>query len=176
MFSAVFSFGQSERSHIRKGNKHYEKEEFMEAERAYARANNLNKESFEAGFNLANAYYKQGRFQEAAKQYDRIISLATEKEQKALIYYNLGNSLLKSEQLGESIEAYKKSLRNLPEDKDTRYNLSYALSLLSNTSLDPPPIPEESQEILQIIEKEEEAVKRKMREAKVTVQQNGKDW
>lgn len=176
VFTPLIAFSQNERSHIRKGNKHYEKEEFTEAERAYARANSLNKESFEAAFNLANAHYKQGRYQEAAKQYDRLVSMASDKEQKALIYYNLGNSLLKSDLVVESVEAYKKSLRNLPEDKDARYNLSYALSLLSSNSNEPKSIPDESQEILQIIEKEEEAVKRKMREAKVTVQKNGKDW
>lgn len=176
IFLPLYSFSQNERSHIRKGNKHYENQDFTEAEQAYSRANSLNKESFEAGFNLANAYYKQGRFQEAAKQYDRLISMASGKEQKSIIYYNLGNSLVKSEQIVESVEAYKRSLRNMPEDKDSRYNLSYALSLLSSSSMESPPIPEESQQILQIIEKEEEAVKRKMREAKVTVQQNGKDW
>jgi Ca-activated chloride channel homolog len=154
-----YAYSQNERSHIRKGNKQYEKGEYIEAERAYARANSLNKESFEAAFNLANAMYKQGRYQEAAKHYDRLISMANGKEQKALIFYNLGNSLLLSDLVVESIEAYKKSLRNFPEDKDARYNLSYALSLLTDTSFEPQSIPEESQQILELIEKAEKTGK-----------------
>ena len=35
-----------------------------------------------------------------------------------------------SDYLKNSIEAYKNSLRNNPNDEDTRYNLSYALSKL----------------------------------------------
>jgi hypothetical protein len=44
--------------------------------------------------------------------------------------YNLGNSLLKANKLPECIDAYKSSLKLLPENSEAKYNLSYAQDLL----------------------------------------------
>jgi tetratricopeptide (TPR) repeat protein len=48
----------------------------------------------------------------------------------AKAYHNLGNSLLKSQKIEESIAAYKSSLRYYPDDQETKYNLAYAKDLL----------------------------------------------
>jgi hypothetical protein len=45
-------------------------------------------------------------------------------------YHNLGNSLLMSQQVRQSIEAYKEALRNNPGDEETRHNLAFARKLL----------------------------------------------
>ena len=44
--------------------------------------------------------------------------------------YNLGNSLLKANKLKESIDAYKNSLKLRPDNREAKYNLSYAQDLL----------------------------------------------
>ena len=49
---------------------------------------------------------------------------------RARSFHNLGNSLLKANQLGESIHAYKNALRNYPNDLETKYNLACAQDLL----------------------------------------------
>jgi len=48
------------------------------------------------------------------------------------LQHNIGNSLLKSQKLEESVNAYKNGLKLNPNDADTKYNLSYALSLLKD--------------------------------------------
>jgi Ca-activated chloride channel family protein len=49
---------------------------------------------------------------------------------KSAAMFNLGNSLLKSDKLEESIEAYKGSLKLKPESPEAKYNLAYAQDML----------------------------------------------
>lgn len=89
-------------------------------------------DNFITNFNLGDAYYQQKRYDEALQSYQTALAEAKTKNEKAKVYHNMGNSLLKSNQLKESIDAYKNSLKINPDDNDTRYNLSYALSMLKN--------------------------------------------
>lgn len=89
-------------------------------------------ENFITNFNLGDAYYQQKRYDEALSSYQTALAEAKTKDEKAKVYHNIGNSLLKSNQIKESIDAYKNSLKINPNDDDTRYNLSYALSMLKN--------------------------------------------
>jgi len=57
---------------------------------------------------------------------------AKDNDRKAKVYHNIGNSLLKSDKVEQSVEAYKTALKYNPNDNDTKYNLSYALELLKN--------------------------------------------
>ena len=84
----------------------------------------------EAHFNLGDAYYKQGKFDESLKEFYSSLELTQDPSLKASVYHNIGNSLLKAKKIKESIEAYKNSLKINPSDQETKYNLSYALSLL----------------------------------------------
>jgi len=119
---------QSERKHIRKGNKDFKKSQFGNAEVAYRKAINENPDSYAAAYNWADALYKQEKYKEAGVLFDSLSVTSTNltKKQKAELFHNLGNSLLKSEDFQKSIKAYKNALRNNPVDQDTRYNLAYA--------------------------------------------------
>lgn len=172
----LISFCQKERSLIREGNENYENNEFKKAEEAYKKALKQNKESFEAAFNLGNSLYKQGRYLEAAQQFEKLTTKGVGKNQKAMIFHNYGNALLKSELIVESVNAYKLALKQNPDSQDSRYNLAYALSLLSDAPVEPQSIPEETEQILQQIEEQEKKVKHKMREAKTSVRKAKKDW
>lgn len=176
LFLPILVFSQKERSLIREGNEYYEKKEFLQAEQAYTKAYKMNRDSFEAAFNLGVSLYKQGKFVEAARQFEKLTTIAVGKEQRAMIFHNYGNALLKSEMIVESVNAYKLALKQNPDAHDSRYNLTYALSLLDNSSVEPQSIPEETEQILQKIEEEEKQVKRKMREAKTPVVKADKDW
>jgi len=133
-------WAQQERKYIRKGNQAYEKNEFNKADIQYQKALEKNNNSFEAKFNIGDALYKQGKYKEAAQQFENITSQAKTKQEKAKIYHNIGNALLQAHQqmanadtngyLQQSIDAYKMALKNNPEDMDTKYNLSYALKML----------------------------------------------
>jgi Ca-activated chloride channel homolog len=122
---------QSERKLIRDGNKLYESKKYSDAEVAYRKSLEKNKESFAGNYDLGNAYYKQQKFDEAQSQFQKSLqSKNLSQEEKSKIYHNLGNTLLEAKKFPESIEAYKNALRMNPKDNDTRYNLAYAQSML----------------------------------------------
>jgi len=124
---AVNALAQKERKYIRQGNKEFESENFENSEVSYRKAVDLEEEkSHQPAFNVGDALYKQKKYEDATTQFESIADLEISKEEKAKIYHNLGNSLLQSDKLKESVEAYKNALRNNPKDMDTKYNLAYA--------------------------------------------------
>ena len=68
LLAAGMAAGQKypERRDIRSGNKFYGKAEYSEAEISYRKALEKQPDSYEANFNLADALYKQKRYDEAA--------------------------------------------------------------------------------------------------------------
>ena len=122
--------GQSERSLVSDGNKMYDQTKFSDAEVNYRKALEKNKESKQSVFNLGDALYKQGRFGEAAEQYASSASKTNDPDLRSKAYYNMGNALLKSQKIPESIGAYEQALKINPKDFDTKYNLEFAKALL----------------------------------------------
>ncbi|GAB1451715.1 hypothetical protein MASR2M47_17710 [Draconibacterium sp.] len=133
---SVVAFGQNERKHVRSGNKLFldavkdttkiDSAKFVEAETEYRKALNLKPNDLEWNFNLADAIYKQKRFDEAAGKFGDLAEKMTTPEEKARALHNMGNSQLMNNKIDESIETYKKALRQNPSDLDTKYNLAYA--------------------------------------------------
>ena len=123
-------WAQGERKYIRHGNKEYEDKAFEESELQYRKALEKDLSSYEGNFNLGDALYKQEKFEDASKKFSGLASSEKDRMELAKIYHNLGNSLLQSNQVEESIEAYKNALRNNPEDYETKHNLAWALNLL----------------------------------------------
>jgi tetratricopeptide (TPR) repeat protein len=147
VISNLYSQKIPERSEMRKGNKFYSKKEYTDAETAYRRGLQKNQESKNAKYNLANSIYKQERYEDAAKLYKELAQIKIDSTQPPQSYHNLGNAMLKQaikdketqgqhvaanqEQLKESIEVYKKSLKINPTDMETKSNLAYAQKLLA---------------------------------------------
>jgi len=133
------SQAQNERKFIRQGNKYYEsamKEtskpdtvQFNKAEIEYRKAIEKKPNEAKWNFNLADALYKQNKFEESAEKFRDIAEKTTDKVEKSRALHNMGNSLLMNKKLDESIAAYKEALRNNPKDLDTKYNLLYAMNL-----------------------------------------------
>jgi hypothetical protein len=127
VLQASFLFAQQEKKYIRKGNEQYLQQNYKEAENSYRQSVGKAGKTVEGNFNLGDALYKQKKYADAGAQFNKIA--ATSGNNKAVMakaYHNLGNSLLESKKLEESIAAYKKSLLNNPQDDETRYNLAYA--------------------------------------------------
>ena len=80
-------------------------------------------------YNLADAMYKQQRFEEAEGKFTELAEKMEEPVERAFANHNLGNTQLMQEKLDESIESYKKALRENPSDLETKYNLAYAQML-----------------------------------------------
>ena len=79
-------------------------------------------------FELANAAYADGRYDEAAALYQSMI----DEQPNATLYYNLGNAQFKQGELAQAILAYERALRLQPNHKDAQYNLAFAQSKITD--------------------------------------------
>ena len=120
------SIGQNKKKLIKEGNKLYNDSSYNMAEMKYRKSLEKDQNYFNAAFNLADAVYKQERYEEASSFFESLKDNARNDLDLAHINHNLGNSLLKEGKLNEAIDAYKNSLRLNSNDDDTRYNLAYA--------------------------------------------------
>ena len=118
------SFAQNKKSFLRNGNELYADSSYNEAEMQYRKSLEKDQDYFNASFNLADAVYKQERYEESSALFDALKDNVLNKTDLAKVYHNLGNSLVKEQKLEEAIEAYKNALRINPKDKDTRHNLA----------------------------------------------------
>lgn len=131
--TAVPGYGQkTDRDYLRSGNKLYKDSLFVKAEVDYRKALELNPKSADAMYNLGNALMMQEKAKEAMEQFDAASRLEKDKKKLAQIYHNMGVILQSSKQLLQCIEAYKQSLRNNPQDNETRYNLALAQKQLKD--------------------------------------------
>lgn len=124
----------TEKDYIRSGNKHYADSLFEKAEVDYRKALDLNPSSADALYNLGNALFNQteqtpAKAGEALSQYTTAAKLETDKARLAQIYHNIGVLMYAAQRYGESVAAYKESLRNNPTDHETRYNLAMAMHM-----------------------------------------------
>jgi Ca-activated chloride channel family protein len=80
-------------------------------------------------FNVADALYKNGKFDEAAVLYQ---ALAEDESSPlaAKARFNLGNTRYQKEDFPGAVEAYREALRLTPGDPDTTWNLELALRAL----------------------------------------------
>lgn len=115
---------------VRDGNKKYKDNKFTEAQKNYLDALGKQGNSYRGAFNLGDAYYKQGKYKEAAEQFEMLTQRKTNNDTLSKAYHNLGNSYLKQKEFEKSITAYKNALKKNMDDEETRYNLAYAQKML----------------------------------------------
>ncbi len=80
-------------------------------------------------FAKANAAYRDGKYDEAIADYEAILTSGFE---SGAIYYNLGNSYFKKQELGKAVLNYERAKRLLPRDPDVAANTQFALSEVQN--------------------------------------------
>ena len=117
-------FAQQKQSLLREGTKLYSDSSYSQAEIKYRKALEKDQDYFKSSFNLADAVYKQERYEEASSLFNALKDNASSKDDLAKVYHNLGNSLAKENKYEKAINAYKNSLRINPTDDETRYNLA----------------------------------------------------
>lgn len=125
-FTAMLN-AQSTRSLVNKGVDLYKKGKMNDAEVNFKKGVDKSPKNLQANFNLGDAYYKNKRFKEAISAFEKALLTSKDKNFKSKVYHNIGNSFLKQKKFKESIEAYKNALKLNPDDKQTKYNLSYAI-------------------------------------------------
>ena len=124
-----------ERRVLRAGNALYEQENYPEAEIRYRKAQEQSP-TYEGLFNLADALYKQKRYDEALNILKQISRDEVAGPHAPDAYYNLGNTYFQQKKLPEAAEAYKNALRRNPLDDEARYNLAYVLELMKQNQDD----------------------------------------
>ena len=80
-------------------------------------------------FQSANNLYQEGKYQQAANEYNEILF---EGWQSGPLYYNLGNCYFKLGLLGKTILFYEKAKRLIPYDPELEFNYNYVYSLLKD--------------------------------------------
>lgn len=123
---------QTDRQHIRDGNRLYRQQKFDKAEIEYRKAVDKNKENPQAYYNLGCALMQQQKDSLAITNLETAGKLETSKMRKAKVYHNIGVICQGHQLFSEAIEAYKESLRNNPGDDETRYNLALCQKQLKN--------------------------------------------
>ena len=126
LLSSQSIFAQKEFPNLNKGNRLYQKENYLDAEIQYRDALQKNQKSDVAIFNLGNALYRQEKYEEARKEFTKLTNAGQDAESLAKVYHNIGNCLLQEGKFAESVEAYKQALKLNPGDNETRYNLAMA--------------------------------------------------
>ena len=99
------------------GDKAYVEQKYLDELEVYKKVGLRSPEDY---YNLGNAYYKAGQYEEAIDTYKGVRS--TDEILKAKVFHNLGNSYVRIEMYEEARVAYKKSLI-LKYDKQTDENL-----------------------------------------------------
>jgi Ca-activated chloride channel homolog len=130
LVSSCVVSAQSKRGLVNDGVDLYKKGKFTDAEVNFKKGLEKDPNMFQGHFNLGDAYYKQGRYDEAMQAYKNSLSFTDDKYNKSKVFHNIGNSLLKSQKYQESVGAYKNALKLNPDDLETKYNLSYALNMM----------------------------------------------
>lgn len=89
-----------------------------------------------ATFDKANEAYRQGRFDEAADGYRRLVAGGVD---DANAWYNLGNAYFRQDDLGRARACYERALRRSPRDADVRVNLATLRRKMADPEPDPSP-------------------------------------
>lgn len=123
---------QNERKDIRKGNKAFRQQNYVQAEVDYRKATAKNGRNPQAIYNLGCAFMAQQKDSSAVVQFENASKVETNPKRKAMAFHNIGVICQKKQLFSEAIEAYKESLRNNPSDNETRYNLELCKQQLKN--------------------------------------------
>jgi Ca-activated chloride channel family protein len=107
--------------------KAYKSGDYDKALRYYQSAQKSAPKNIDLSDEIAQSTYRSRDFKNAQKAFEQSAYNKKSSEEKARVNHNLGNSNMKQKDYDGAISAYKESLRNNPNDSETKYNLSEAI-------------------------------------------------
>jgi tetratricopeptide (TPR) repeat protein len=107
--------------------KAYKSGDYQKATKYYKSAQNHAPEDVDLSDEIAQSTYRSRDFEGAEKAFQQSASNKKSKEEKAKLQHNTGNAQMKKKDYDGAIASYKESLRNNPNDPETKYNLSEAI-------------------------------------------------
>lgn len=131
LFAVIPAFAQVR--DLRRGNREFRKGEYGEADISYRKGLLKDTTSIAARYNLANNLYRQGNYDEAAKQLDAVPDDSLKQCKFAPdFFFNRGNVAIAQEDWNKAVESYIKCLMLTPDDIAAKENYTYARYHLQN--------------------------------------------
>lgn len=121
------TFAQAWTDSLVAARKAYKNKEYQKANSLYKSAQNSAPKEVDLTQEIAQSAYRSQNYQEADTYYQQAADLSKDPKEKAKLQHNSGNARMKQKDYEGAISAYKESLRNNPNDDETRYNLSEAI-------------------------------------------------
>ena len=131
VLTSFHSFTQEWRDSLVAARSFYNKGDYQKALKYYNSAQKKAPKSVDLSDEMGQTAYKAREFERAEKIYNQSGSKLN-KSKKAKTYHNIGNSRMQQKNYQGAIDAYKESLKNNPNDNETRYNLSEAIRRLND--------------------------------------------
>jgi len=122
-------YAQPERKKVQEANELYKAEKYNEALNLYSDAALDNPLSPGIHYNIGNTLYKQGNYEEALLEYNKVLT-AKDADLHFRSYYNMGNTLYRMGKLPEAILSYTEALKLNPDDNESKYNLEFVRNKL----------------------------------------------
>ena len=116
----------AQRGDLRKGNRHFAKGEFPEADISYRKALLKDSTDVSAKYNLANTLYREGNLDEAKKLLTYDYEAIKDNPLAPDIFFNLGNIAIAQEDWNAAVAAYIQCLTLNPDDIQAKENYTYA--------------------------------------------------
>lgn len=131
LFAVVPAMAQ--RADMRRGNREFRKGEYGQADIDYRKGLLKDSTSVAARYNLANNLYRQGNFDEAAKQLDAVPQDSVKSCKFAPdFFFNRGNVAIAQQDWQKAVESYILCLMLTPDDIEAKENYTYARYHLQN--------------------------------------------
>ena len=131
LFAVIPAFAQVR--DLRRGNREFRKGEYAEADISYRKGLLKDSTSVAARYNLANNLYRQGNYDEAAKQMDAVPQDSLKNDLfTANYFFNRGNIAIAQEDWQKAVESYIQCLMLTPNDIEAKENYTYARYHLQN--------------------------------------------
>ena len=132
---------QNDRDYVRRGNRLWRdsvnrQKNSDKAIVQYKKAVEYNPSCAIAHYNMGNALLLDGKVQDAMKEYEQAARLEKDSKRLSDVYHNMGVILQSAKQFDKAIECYKQSLRNDPDNDETRYNYVLCQRQLKNQQND----------------------------------------
>lgn len=127
------SYSKSIYDKVKKGLEAFNKEKFDDALIQYRDAQTDDPESPILHYNVGTVLYKQKKYEEAIKEFEKALSIEDSLKLSA-VHYNMGNTYFRMNDYQKAIESYEQCLKLNPNDVDAKYNLEYVRNLLKDNA------------------------------------------
>jgi Ca-activated chloride channel family protein len=111
------------------GQEAYRKGAYEDAVKHFLNAQIEDPNNARIKYDLANSYYKMGKFDEAGRLFESLGN-TNNPDLKERSHYNLGNTHYRENKLEDAIKEYEQALKLNPKDSDSQYNLEQAKKAL----------------------------------------------